>query len=136
MTPELILEFQFSAAHFYKNNHWSDEKNRNTFGKCFDPFGHGHDYRVSVKIKKSSLVSPLEVRNHIEEKLSLLDHHHLNHEIAYFREHVPTTENITLYLSTLLLAPNLYELIEIQLMEEPRIGATWLRTTTSSVVKS
>ena len=40
----------FNAAHrLYKPN-WSDEKNSEVFGKCNNPYFHGHNYEIIVAV--------------------------------------------------------------------------------------
>src|SRR6185436_1447538 len=40
--------FEFSASHRLHNPAMSDEQNRQTFGKCNNPHGHGHNYQLQV----------------------------------------------------------------------------------------
>jgi 6-pyruvoyltetrahydropterin/6-carboxytetrahydropterin synthase len=46
----LSQKFEFSATHRLHNPALSDEANRSTFGKCNNPFGHGHNYEVQVTL--------------------------------------------------------------------------------------
>ncbi len=41
----------FNAAHKLYNENWSEEKNREVFGKCANPNWHGHNYELFVTIK-------------------------------------------------------------------------------------
>lgn len=88
------LQTQFSCAHFYNQEKWSDEENQKNFGKCFDPHGHGHDYRLRVTVpygQETALKTALEaVKEH-------LDHHHLNYSVELFKTKIPTTENLAAY---------------------------------------
>ena len=43
-------QYEFSAAHRLHVPSLSDEENRQTFGKCNNPAGHGHNYRVEVAV--------------------------------------------------------------------------------------
>ena len=40
----------FSASHRLHNPDWSDEKNREVYGKCNNPNGHGHNYEIEVTV--------------------------------------------------------------------------------------
>lgn len=96
----LTLSCPFHSAHFYHQPKWSDEKNREVFGRCFTKHGHGHNYLVQAKfyVTSASLADD-EIRyGGILKKLAaVLDHEHLNFVIPEFKEKVPTTENIALY---------------------------------------
>ncbi len=96
----MTLKSPFSAAHFYNQPAWSEERNREVFGRCFTPYGHGHNYTLEISFK----VAPQKWREERQELqalmsflTSVLDHEHLNFVIPEFREKVPTTENIALY---------------------------------------
>ncbi|XGC82456.1 6-carboxytetrahydropterin synthase [Bdellovibrio bacteriovorus] len=97
----LTLSTTFSSAHFYAQKEWSEEQNQKNFGRCYTPYGHGHNYKLEVGFKMSGLLD-LEKRNFYQETLKVLtsplDHEHLNFVIPEFKDKVPTTENISLYL--------------------------------------
>ena len=40
----------FSASHYYRNPAWTEEKNRQVFGACANPNGHGHNYTLEVTV--------------------------------------------------------------------------------------
>jgi 6-pyruvoyltetrahydropterin/6-carboxytetrahydropterin synthase len=123
MIPQILLDFHFSCAHFYQNKSWSEKKNKQVFGKCYDTHGHGHDYnlRLTIKLKNKSTVH--QVRQEVEAFLQDLDHRHLNFAVERFKSQVPTTENITLYLYENLNSSEKFELISIHLNEDPDLGS-------------
>ena len=41
---------RFNAAHKLYNPDWSDEKNREVFGKCANANWHGHNYELIVDV--------------------------------------------------------------------------------------
>lgn len=91
----------FSAAHYYWNPEWGEERNREVFGRCANRNGHGHNYTLEVTV--SGAVDPVTgfvvdlkwLRDLIEhEVLDAWDHRHLNLETEDFAHTVPTTENI------------------------------------------
>ena len=116
----LICEYQFSSAHFYKQKHWSIEKNGAVFGKCFTDYGHGHNYRLELEIDIGNEI-PSTARDLISGAvhvvLNRLDHQHLNFTIPEFKEVVPTTENISLYLRAQIQIPPPYRLGLVRLFE-------------------
>ncbi len=47
---DITRKVRFSASHRYHRDEWSDEKNREVFGACNNPFGHGHNYELEVTL--------------------------------------------------------------------------------------
>ena len=97
----LTRKAEFSAAHFYYVNEWSEEENQRVFGKCANRNGHGHNYTLEVTVKgepdpMTGFVVDLKRLKQImeEEVLSVYDHRHLNLEVPEFAHAQPTTENI------------------------------------------
>jgi len=102
-TPHAHLSrrYHFSASHRLHVDALSPEQNRVTFGKCNNPFGHGHNYVVEVTL--SGPVSPITgmVTNLSDldsfaqrEMLELFDHANLN-TLEPFLDTVSTTENLS-----------------------------------------
>jgi 6-pyruvoyltetrahydropterin/6-carboxytetrahydropterin synthase len=93
-----VFEFQFSAAHFYRNLEWSEEKNIQHFGLCYskEGYGHGHDYRAQVSLEL--IENESEVHKKLQKIQERFDHKHLNYEVPELKELIPTTENIALVL--------------------------------------
>ena len=50
MKAYLTRAYQFSASHRLHNDEFSAEKNADVYGKCNNPHGHGHNYRVEVTV--------------------------------------------------------------------------------------
>lgn len=92
-------EYQFASAHRLANPHWSDEKNREVYGKCFTT--HGHTYRLQLSFSglpddSGMVVNFHEISRVVRETvLDIFDHHYLN-DLAEFKELPPTAENIAL----------------------------------------
>ncbi|MDH3582770.1 MAG: 6-carboxytetrahydropterin synthase, partial [Phycisphaerae bacterium] len=93
-------QFDFSAAHRLHVPDLSDADNQRLFGKCNNPAGHGHNYRLEVTVRagadngdEAGAVERLEElvdRNVIRR----LDHKHLNEDVPQFSELNPSVENI------------------------------------------
>jgi 6-pyruvoyltetrahydropterin/6-carboxytetrahydropterin synthase len=71
------------------------------YGKCNNPFGHGHDYLLEVTIAGTpdpltGLIVPRhDLDQWVEGKvLKLFDHRYINKDVAAFSTQVPTTENL------------------------------------------
>src|ERR1039457_461296 len=103
MTVYLTRKCEFSASHHYFNPAFSEEENRRTFGKCANLNGHGHNYTLEVTVKgevdaTTGFVVDLKELKEImnREVVDAMDHRYLNHEVAEFKEQIPTTENIAI----------------------------------------
>lgn len=101
MIATICRKFQFNAAHRLHNKHWSDEKNREIFGKCNNPNYHGHNYELIVKVTgevdpdTGYIIDTKILKEWVEaEVIGLFDHRNLNLDIVAFTELNPTVENI------------------------------------------
>jgi 6-pyruvoyltetrahydropterin/6-carboxytetrahydropterin synthase len=103
----LTRTVRFSAAHRYYRKEWSEQRNREVFGACSNPHGHGHNYLLEVTVVGEpdpvtgfSVNLALLDRVLREVVVEPLDHQHLNHAVPRFGAGgvVPTTENLLLYL--------------------------------------
>src|SRR5579871_6476740 len=101
MKAHLTRRYRFSASHRLHSPAMSDEENRRTYGKCNNPYGHGHNYFVEVTV--SAQVDPATgmVCNLADldsfvagEVLERFDESNLN-MAKEFAEMVPTTENLS-----------------------------------------
>lgn len=116
----IILDFDFSSAHFYNQKKWSPKKNQKIFGRCFTKFGHGHNYKLQLEIdiaEHQPSCAKLLIQEAVTPTLKPLDHEHLNLTIPYFKNIVPTTENISLYLRDQIKIPGPYHLCTLRLFE-------------------
>lgn len=99
----LTRKAEFSAAHYYWNDAWSQEKNEEVFGRCANRNGHGHNYTLEVTVTgevdpvTGFVVDLKELKDVMErEVVGVYDHRHLNLEVPEFAKVVPTTENIAI----------------------------------------
>lgn len=93
----------FSASHYYWNEAWTEEKNRQVFGRCAHRNGHGHNYTLEVTVAGEPdpvtgfVVDLKGLKDVIEsEVLAAYDHKHLNLDVPEFAHANPTTENIAI----------------------------------------
>ncbi len=101
LKSELGRRYHFSASHRLHSAHLSEEENYRVFGKCNNPFGHGHNYVLEVTVSgradpETGMIANLADLDEFVETavLHALDHKSLNEEVAAFQETVPTTENL------------------------------------------
>ena len=99
----LSQKFEFSAGHRLHNPSLSDEANKQTYGKCNNPNGHGHNYTLEVTVKgevdpRSGFVIDLKQLKEVmhREVLDAMDHRFLNKEVPEFLTQIPTTENLAI----------------------------------------
>lgn len=128
--------YRFSASHRLHTARLSEEENRRIYGKCNNPFGHGHDYVLELVIEgrpdpESGLLAPLErLDDYVHEKvLAGFDHKDLNRDVPVFRSLPPTTEN---------LAQEIRRRLEQDWAETfgaPRLAKVILRETANNVIE-
>lgn len=106
-TALLTRSITFAAAHRYFRPEWDEARNRQVFGACSNPHGHGHNYRLEVTVRapidpETGFSADLSALDRVlrEEVTVPLDHQHLNHAIPEFAEGraIPTCENILRWL--------------------------------------
>jgi 6-pyruvoyltetrahydropterin/6-carboxytetrahydropterin synthase len=102
MKAYLSRRYHFSASHRLHSDAYDEQRNREVYGKCNNPYGHGHNYTVQVTF--SGPVDPVTgmVCNLGDldafAKTNLLDrfdHTNLN-TLACFTNRVSTTENLSI----------------------------------------
>jgi 6-pyruvoyltetrahydropterin/6-carboxytetrahydropterin synthase len=93
--------YRFAASHRLHSDGLSEDENRNLYGKCSNPFGHGHDYVLDVTAMGPVNASSGQVvhvptldRLVAEQVLKDFDHRYMNADLHEFKTLVPTSENI------------------------------------------
>lgn len=100
MNVTLTRCYHFSASHRLDCEALSPQENRDVYGKCNNPHGHGHNYRVEVTVQ-----GPIEHATGMVMNMADLDavvgqavveRFHLANLNAdpLFQQEVPTTENL------------------------------------------
>lgn len=98
----LTRRYRFAASHRLHSGRFSEEKNNTLYGKCNNPYGHGHDYVLEVTVAGQSDPASGQVVNRSildrlvqEEVLQNFDHRNFNADVGEFASDlVPTSENI------------------------------------------
>lgn len=118
----------FNAAHRLYRADWDNARNEAVFGKCSNPYYHGHNYELIVAVTgeidpETGFVIDLKLlADIIEERIEdYLDHKNLNEEIEEFKTLNPTAENIVVVIWNRLreaLEPHLE--LKVTLYETPR----------------
>jgi len=93
--------YRFAASHRLHSPQLSEEENWRVYGKCNNPYGHGHNYVVEVSVSGTvdpatgMIVNLADLDGFVErEVIDVFDHKSLNEEVAAFRDRVPTTEYV------------------------------------------
>ena len=93
--------YRFAASHRLHNAKLNDAENREIYGKCNNPHGHGHNYVLEVLVSgpvdaATGMIANLADLDAFVEQRVLADYDHksFNEDVAAFREVVPTTENL------------------------------------------
>jgi 6-pyruvoyltetrahydropterin/6-carboxytetrahydropterin synthase len=100
----LTRRYRFSASHRLYADSLTEAENRAIFGKCANPFGHGHDYTLEVSVRgpldqNTGRIVDLDLLDGLVRRTILepMEHCNLNADIAEFQgELVPTTENLAI----------------------------------------
>src|SRR6476469_28967 len=122
--------FEFSASQRYGRDDWSREQNELVFGKCTSPYGHGHNYTLDVTIKgrpdpiTGMIMNMVELKGLVGEVLEVFDHKHLNEDTPYFKQRIPTTENIVRVLWGLI-APRMPEGVALARLRLYEMNDLW-----------
>jgi 6-pyruvoyltetrahydropterin/6-carboxytetrahydropterin synthase len=103
--------YRFAASHRLNSPLFSEEQNRELYGKCNNPHGHGHDYVLDVTAE-GPVQTPSGQVVHIptldrlvsDQVLRDFDHRYMNADLGEFQALVPTSENIMRVIEDRLLA--------------------------------
>jgi 6-pyruvoyltetrahydropterin/6-carboxytetrahydropterin synthase len=101
--------YHFSASHRLHLPDLSEAENEQLYGKCNNPFGHGHDYVLDVTAQGAAdpVTGQIVLRDELdrlvhEQVLKFFEHRNINLDLQQFEHLVPTTENIALVIMNLL----------------------------------
>ena len=104
MKAHLSRRYHFPASHRLFLADATDAENQATYGKCNNPYGHGHNYTIEVTLsgpvsEKTGMVCDLSELDGFTQRevLSGLDHMNLN-TLPAFAGQVPTTERLCVHI--------------------------------------
>ncbi|HJT21087.1 MAG TPA: 6-carboxytetrahydropterin synthase [Nitrospira sp.] len=102
----LTKRLEFAAAHRYIRPEWDEAKNRAVFGPCYNPPAHGHNYLLDVTVSgevdrhTGMVINLFDLKRVLLGVLEEFDHMNLNLDMPYFRDRIPTSENLARVLWT------------------------------------
>jgi 6-pyruvoyltetrahydropterin/6-carboxytetrahydropterin synthase len=101
MKTRVTVKTHFSAAHRLSRPDWPDERNLEVFGACANPHGHGHNYELEVTVEgpvdpETGMVVDMKALKSLLNDLivSAVDHKHLNLDVPFLADVIPTAENL------------------------------------------
>ena len=106
----LSRRYRFAASHRLNTDALTAEENAALYGKCNNPFGHGHDYVVDVTVEgpvdaSGQVIDRQALDSLVQEHvLARLDHRNLNCDVPELRGRVATTENLASTVAAMLKA--------------------------------
>ena len=99
-TASFGRRYMLSASHRLHSDALSQQANRETYGKCNNPHGHGHNYVVEVLVggpvdSDTGMVVNMATLDEVVQTsiLQRFDHTNLNLDPLFVNQ-VPTTENL------------------------------------------
>ena len=127
MSTQVTVKLPFEAAHRLHNPARDDAWNRETFGKCNNPHGHGHNYLIEVTVEgeveaDTGYLIDMKILKEIIHRsvISEVDHRHLNIDVRWLEGVIPTAEN---------LARIFFERIEAAIPERLRLARVTVHET-------
>jgi len=91
----------FAAAHVLRRPDWDDDRNREVFGACVSE--HGHNYVLEVTVTgpldpDTGMIINLKRLDAVirSQFIDCVDHRHLNRDVPFLRDVIPTAENVAL----------------------------------------
>lgn len=100
MKAYLTRRYMISASHRLHSDQMSEAENQATYGKCNNPYGHGHNYNIEVTVggpvdgQTGMVCNLVDLDGFMQtEILERFDHQNLN-LLPEFANAVPTTENL------------------------------------------
>lgn len=101
MPTSVTVKVYFEAAHRLHNPAKSDQWNRETYGKCNNPHGHGHNYVLEVTVlgpvdpDTGYLIDMKDLKDILRKRIiDEVDHRFLNIEVPWLEGVIPSAENL------------------------------------------
>jgi 6-pyruvoyltetrahydropterin/6-carboxytetrahydropterin synthase len=98
---EVSFVYELAASHCLHHSQWDASQNFEAFGRCSNPAGHGHNYKLEVTLrgKPDKATGQLAAVGRVDQIvgdniLRRFDHKNLNADCPEFLELMPTVENM------------------------------------------
>jgi 6-pyruvoyltetrahydropterin/6-carboxytetrahydropterin synthase len=108
MKAYLTRRYMFSASHRLHSETMSTEENLATYGKCNNPYGHGHNYALEITVsgqveeKTGMICNLVDLDDFVTRQiLEHFDIQNLN-ALPEFAKSIPTSEHLCIVLYEIL----------------------------------
>lgn len=107
MKAHLTRRYIFAASHRLHSDSLSNDANREIYGKCNNPHGHGHNYSLEVTVSgqvdgNGMICNLVDLDQFVHKNvIEHFDHENLN-LLTEFADDVPTTENLCIQIYEIL----------------------------------
>jgi 6-pyruvoyltetrahydropterin/6-carboxytetrahydropterin synthase len=104
----ITKRFEFSGSHRLWREEWSAEENKRIFGNSANLHGHGHNFVLFVTISgeiddvTGMIINLSELKAIVNDVVIRFDHKFLNMDTPFFKDILPTLENIATVLFKLI----------------------------------
>ncbi len=104
----LTRRYHFAASHRLNTDALSPQENARLYGKCNNPYGHGHDYLLDITVEGTPDASGQIVNREAldwivqAQVLERVDHRNLNVDVPALAGCVATTENLAFAVESML----------------------------------
>ena len=95
--------YKFAASHRLHSAQLPPELNFELYGKCNNPYGHGHNYAVHVSVSgdvdeiTGRIIDLCALDRYVQDRVvNVFDHKDMNADVSDFQTVVPTTENLSI----------------------------------------
>lgn len=133
--------YRFSSSHRLHCGELGAAENARLYGKCNNPFGHGHDYVLEITVTgpvdaSTGLVIPITRLDNLvrTEILQRFANRNLNLDVPEFAHLVPTTENVVCVIARVL-SKNWHKLSGSPLGTSPQLYRIHLQETERNTVE-
>jgi 6-pyruvoyltetrahydropterin/6-carboxytetrahydropterin synthase len=93
--------YDFPASHRLFNPAFTDAQNNTIYRECNNPNGHGHNYTLEVTVcglpdAESGMLIDIRALDALVKAriLDWVDHRHLNFDVPFLANTIPTAENV------------------------------------------
>jgi 6-pyruvoyltetrahydropterin/6-carboxytetrahydropterin synthase len=126
--PKVLVtrRVHFAAGHRLLNPEFSEERNRQVFGGCYNPHGHNYDLEVTVEGEVDPdtgyVIDLGDLKRRLHELVvDEVDHKFLNEQVSWLEGVNPTAENLVVHIwSRLDGRLDGLRLVNVKLWETPR----------------
>jgi 6-pyruvoyltetrahydropterin/6-carboxytetrahydropterin synthase len=107
---KLTRRYRFCASHRLDTPALTPDQNQRLYGKCNNPYGHGHDYVLDVTVEgpvdaTGQIADRRALDSVVDEKvLQRFDHKNLSTDVPELKGVVATTEHLAESIRTALLS--------------------------------